>query len=135
MGRLGGDTGVSSLEAEFVWVADDCVGIHCESIENHSRVDEVLLNTLQASIELLKPHHLGSTCNKKVGCQLAHGPQHGASLESRGLGTTGSESTQEGEQTSYCPGFLETLASVFRILLTAPNEDKEPSRAGAPHNT
>ena len=57
----------SSLEAEFVWMADNRVSIHCERVENHSRVDEVLLNTLQASIELLKPHHLGSTCNRKAG--------------------------------------------------------------------
>lgn len=64
-GREGGEW--SSLEAEFVWMADNRVGIHCESVENHSRVDEVLLHTLQASIELLKPHHLGSTCNGKAG--------------------------------------------------------------------
>lgn len=97
MGGVGG----SSLEAEFVWMVDDCVGVYCESIENHSRIDEVLLNTLQASIELLKPHHLGSTCNRKASCQLACGLQHGASPEPRGLGTTGPESTQEDGQTSY----------------------------------
>lgn len=72
------------------------MGIHCESVENHGRVDEVLLNTLQASIELLKPHHLSSTCERNMGCQLACGPQHGTSLEPRGLGITEPESTQEG---------------------------------------
>lgn len=55
-------------------MADNCVGIHCESVENHSRVDEVLLNTLQASIELLKPHHLGGTCNGKAGLLAATWP-------------------------------------------------------------
>lgn len=97
----GGGIRGSSLEAEFVWVADDCVGVHCESVEDHGRVDEVLLSTLQASVELLKPHHLGSAWNRKASRQLAWGLQHGASLEPRGLGTTGPESTQEGGQTSY----------------------------------
>lgn len=61
--------GWSSLEAELVRVADHGVGVHGEGIEHHSRVNEVLLHTLQASVQLLKPHHLGSTCNTADYCQ------------------------------------------------------------------
>lgn len=60
--------GRSSLEAELVRVGDDSVGIHCEGVEHHGRVDEVLLDTLQAGIQLLKPHHLGCACNRKQAC-------------------------------------------------------------------
>lgn len=46
-------------------MADDCVSIHCEGVEHHGRVDEVLLHALQAGVQLLKPHHLGSTCKHR----------------------------------------------------------------------
>lgn len=59
--------GWSSLEAVLVRVADDCVGIHREGVEHHGWVDEVLLYALQASIQLLKPHHLGGTCVQRPG--------------------------------------------------------------------
>lgn len=65
----------SSLEAELVRVADDCVSVHREGVEHHGWVDEVLLHALQASIQLLKPHHLGSTCN--------HGQEGGTAVEPR----------------------------------------------------
>lgn len=97
----------SSLEAESVWVADDCVGIHCESVENHSRVDEVLLHTLQSSIELLKPHHLGSAYNGKAVLSASTPPSTWHLLEPRGLRHHRARSTQEGGQASmlsWAPG-------------------------------
>lgn len=60
--------GQSSLEAELVWVADDGMGVHREGVEHHRRVDEVLLDALEAGIQLLKPHHLRSACGIRRHC-------------------------------------------------------------------
>lgn len=63
-------SGWPSLEAELVRVADNSVGIHREGVEHHGRVDEILLNALQAGVQLLKPHHLGSAYNRRWACWL-----------------------------------------------------------------
>lgn len=60
--------GEPSLEAELVRVADDSMGVHREGVEHHGGVDEVLLNALQAGVQLLKPHYLGGAYKRRQDC-------------------------------------------------------------------
>lgn len=48
------------LGSRFVRVLADSVSFCGEGVEHYSRVDEILLHTLQPSIQLLKPHELSS---------------------------------------------------------------------------
>ena len=47
------------LDVQFHWVLADKLGFCSEGVEHHRRVDEILLQTLQPRIQLLKPHQLG----------------------------------------------------------------------------
>lgn len=48
------------LGSRFVRVLADSVSFCGEGVEHYSRIDEILLHTLQPSIQLLKPHELSS---------------------------------------------------------------------------
>lgn len=51
------------LSARLVRVLADGVGLCGQGVEHHSRVDKILLYTLEPGIEFLKPHELSCICN------------------------------------------------------------------------